>query len=64
VLQGAEDPIIAEQVTTELVERLCEHGDDVEYDVVDGTDHAVLTPERTVPWILARFEGAAATSDC
>jgi acetyl esterase/lipase len=64
VLQGADDPIVFELVTTDLVDRLCAAGDVVQYDVVEGADHAVLTPERTVGWILARFAGDPPPSNC
>jgi acetyl esterase/lipase len=64
VLQGGSDPIVYEQVTRQAVERLCEAGDVVQYDVVPGVDHGVLTPERTVPWIEARFAGATPPDSC
>jgi alpha-beta hydrolase superfamily lysophospholipase len=64
ILQGADDPIVYEKVTRELVGRLCAAGDDVQYDVIPDVDHAVLTPERTVPWIEARFAGDPATGNC
>lgn len=64
VLQGESDPIVYERVTREAVDRLCAAGDTVQYDTVPGADHAVLTPDRTVPWIEARFDGAEATDTC
>ena len=36
----------------------------MQYDVVAGVDHGVLTPERTMPWIEARFSGAEAPGNC
>jgi pimeloyl-ACP methyl ester carboxylesterase len=64
VLQGASDPIVYETVTREAVDRLCAAGDAVQYDVIPDTDHGVLTPERTVPWIQARFAGVTAPDSC
>lgn len=64
VVQGADDPIVYETVTRELVGRLCAVGDQVQYDVIPGVDHAVLTAERTIPWIQARFSGEEPPSTC
>ena len=64
VLQGGSDPIVYERVTRQAVDRLCAAGDTVQYDVVAGVDHGVLTPERTMPWIEARFSGAEAPGNC
>lgn len=64
ILQGADDPIVDPALTREAVARLCGAGDTVEYREVAGVDHAILSPERAVPWILDRLAGAPATSTC
>jgi acetyl esterase/lipase len=64
VVQGADDPIVHERVTAELVHRLCAAGDPVSYDVIEGADHAVLTPERSLPWIEDRLAGDPPPNTC
>jgi len=64
IVQGDQDLIVFEQITRATVEEMCRNGDVVEYDVVAGADHALLTPERAVPWIQARFAGGPAPDTC
>jgi acetyl esterase/lipase len=64
VVQGADDPIVYETVTRQLVDRLCAAGDTVAYEVVEGADHAVLTPDRSLPWIQDRLARRSPPETC
>jgi alpha-beta hydrolase superfamily lysophospholipase len=64
VLRGGADPIVYESVTREAVDRLCRQDTLVQYDVVAGVDHGVLTPERTVPWIVGLLGGDEPPGNC
>lgn len=64
IVQGDQDLIVFEQITRTTAEMMCSHGDVVEYEVVSGANHALLTPERAVPWIQDRFAAKPAPDTC
>jgi pimeloyl-ACP methyl ester carboxylesterase len=64
IVQGDQDLIVFEQITRATVDVMCAQGDVVEYEVVAGADHALLTPERAVPWIQGRISGETAPDTC
>lgn len=67
LVQGTDDTLVPEFVTTDLAARLCGHGDVVEYQVFAGADHdSVLVVGYDVvrTWLRERFAGKRAPSNC
>jgi hypothetical protein len=64
IVQGDADLIVYQEMTDATVEQMCELGGTVEYEVVPDVDHAVVTADRVLPWIAARFAGEEPSSTC
>jgi pimeloyl-ACP methyl ester carboxylesterase len=64
VVQGADDPIVYRYVTDELVDRLCGHGDEVNYRVLPEVDHASLRLEDMLAFLSDRADDHPMESNC
>ena len=67
IVQGDKDPIVAPEVTSRLVDKLCAAGETVQLRILEGTAHLdaghVAVPE-VVEWIGDRFAGEPAPDTC
>jgi pimeloyl-ACP methyl ester carboxylesterase len=67
IIQGDADPIVAPEVTSRLVDRLCDAGETVALRMLDGVAHLdaghIAVPD-VVRWIAGRFAGAPAPTTC
>jgi predicted esterase len=67
IVQGDMDPIVAPDVTTRLVDKLCAAGETVELRMLKGTAHLdaghVAVPD-VVDWIADRFAGEPPPTTC
>lgn len=67
VVQGADDRLVVRGLTDAWVQKACDAGDVVQYEVYDGADHgSVITAARddVVSWLAARFDGHASRNTC
>jgi hypothetical protein len=64
VVQGDADDIVYPAIGDELAQRLCAHGDPVEYVVAAGAGHGDIPPEQVIPWLADRLAGRPAPSSC
>jgi len=67
VVQGAADTIVAPQTTEDLVRKLCQNGETVEFRLYPGVGH-IATGHEAAPavtaWIANRFAGKPAPTSC
>lgn len=64
VMYGSEDDLILEPWTEKALNRACESGDVVEYELHRGEGHGNLDSSRSVPWVKARFAGQRVVNTC
>jgi pimeloyl-ACP methyl ester carboxylesterase len=64
VMYGSEDDLILESWTAKALERACDGGDVIEYELHRGEGHGNLDSSRSVPWVKARFAGQRAVNTC
>lgn len=67
IAQSVADPVVAPDVTRAFAKRACRDRRPVRYIAIPGGDHghsARDSASQTLAWIDARFQGAAAESDC
>jgi pimeloyl-ACP methyl ester carboxylesterase len=67
VMQGTADTVINPYSTAQYVKRACTFKQPVEYSTYQGATHNTIpfkAQQEYVPWIAARFAGAAAPSNC
>ena len=67
VIQGEDDAVVPVLLTNQLAERLCEIGDEVEYEVFSGFGHDDSTRMNIadmLAWTAARFAGEPAATTC
>lgn len=67
IVQGNKDTVVDAAITQKLVTSLCNQNKTITYTVLPGVGHipaGVDSVPVVVPWVQARFEGIAATSNC
>ncbi len=67
LIQGQDDMVVPVLLTNVLADRLCEIGNQVEYEVFPGFGHDDSTRQNIddmLAWTAARFAGEPATSTC
>lgn len=67
ILQGDKDVTVFPQATDLLARQLCERGNDLEYQVVEGADHdgaMTLGAPTAVAWMADRFAGKPSAPNC
>jgi dipeptidyl aminopeptidase/acylaminoacyl peptidase len=65
--QGTTDDIVRPEVTRAYMQRLCEAGSKVAMMWVPGVGHGFVardSADQAVAWMMDRFAGQAAPSDC
>lgn len=65
--QGSDDKLVPPDVTAAYAEALCQNGNAVQLDVVDGAGHAFIARDAApaaLAWIEGRFAGAEPPSIC
>lgn len=67
LIQGEDDAVVPVLLTNQLAERLCEIGDEVEYEVFPGFGHddsTRMNMSDMLAWTAARFAGEPAATTC
>lgn len=64
VMYGSEDDLILQSWTERALDRACDAGDVVEYELHRGEGHGDLDSSRSVPWVKARFDGQRVVDTC
>lgn len=64
VMYGSEDDLILEPWTEKALQRACDSGDVIEYELHRGEGHGNLDSSRSLPWVKARFDGQRVVNTC
>jgi fermentation-respiration switch protein FrsA (DUF1100 family) len=67
IAQGTDDLIVRPSVTDDFVKRLCDRGETVRFDSLEGAGHlraGRVSATNAILWMKSRFEGAAAPNSC
>ncbi|OZF36029.1 lipase [Rhodococcus sp. 14-2496-1d] len=64
VMYGSEDDLILEPWTEKALQRACDSGDLVEYELHQGEGHGNLDSSRSLPWVKGMFAGQRPVNTC
>lgn len=64
VMYGSEDDLILEPWTEKALQRACDSGDLVEYELHQGEGHGDLDSSRSLPWVKSMFAGQRPVNTC
>jgi acetyl esterase/lipase len=67
IAQGSADTVVDPPVTTDFASKLCRHGATVRFFEVPEADHRMIAPASagaTIAWIVDRFAGKPAPTNC
>lgn len=64
VMYGSEDDLILEPWTERALQRACDSGDLVEYELHQGEGHGNLDSSRSLPWVKGMFAGQRPVNTC
>ena len=64
VMYGSEDDLILEPWTEKALQRACDSGDLVEYEMHQGEGHGNLDSSRSLPWVKGMFAGQRPVNTC
>ncbi|MEH6793157.1 MAG: lipase family protein [Rhodococcus sp. (in: high G+C Gram-positive bacteria)] len=64
VMYGSEDDLILEPWTEKALQRACDSGDLVEYELHQGEGHGDLDSSRSLPWVKGMFAGQRPVDTC
>lgn len=64
VMYGGEDELILESWTEKALQRACDFGDVVEYELHPGEGHGNLDSSRSMPWVKSMFAGQRPVDTC
>ncbi|KQU45075.1 lipase [Rhodococcus sp. Leaf278] len=64
VMYGSEDDLILEPWTEKALQRACDSGDVIEYELHQGEGHGNLDSSRSLPWVKGMFAGQRPTNTC
>ncbi|OZC67694.1 lipase [Rhodococcus sp. 06-470-2] len=64
VMYGSEDDLILEPWTGKALQRACDSGDLVEYELHQGEGHGNLDSSRSLPWVKGMFAGQRPVNTC
>ncbi|OZE02541.1 lipase [Rhodococcus sp. 05-2255-3B1] len=64
VMYGSQDDLILEPWTEKALQRACDSGDLVEYELHQGEGHGNLDSSRSLPWVKGMFAGQRPVNTC
>ncbi|MFI8565495.1 lipase family protein [Rhodococcus sp. NPDC078407] len=64
VMYGSEDDLILEPWTEKALQRACDFGGVVEYELHQGEGHGNLDSSRSLPWVKSMFAGQRPVDTC
>lgn len=64
IMYGSEDDLILEPWTEKALQRACDSGDLVEYELHQGEGHGNLDSSRSLPWVKGMFAGQRPVNTC
>ncbi|MCZ4518066.1 lipase [Rhodococcus ruber] len=64
VMYGSEDDLILQPWTEKALQRACDSGDVVEYELHQGEGHGNLDSSRSLPWVKGMFAGQRPVNTC
>ncbi|MBI2704174.1 MAG: alpha/beta hydrolase [Actinobacteria bacterium] len=67
ITQGTADEVVIPSITDTFVQQQCANGEQIEYQMLEGTDHTyagVVSAPAVVIWTQDRFAGAPAPNNC
>ena len=64
VMYGSKDDLILEPWTEKALQRACDSGDVVEYELHEGEGHGNLDSSRSLPWVKGMFAGQRPVNTC